>query len=245
MPCSRRGRLLRNGTKYPIRGHECLTLTYMTTGATPPPGGSQHTAKVAIAAALITATATIVGAVITARAGALPAGILPTTTAISTTTATTTVTVTSTVSVTANGPTTGVTPGPVIYLDDVDAVEGSLDKASVTWKAATFSRSLTNPLSGCSARGPIDWIIPVGVHQFDTEIGVATDAAEPNSKVTFSIYLDGQPAGSTTLGVGLHKPLDIDLKEASRLRLESIIDKSRRNNCNTEATAVWGDPHFS
>lgn len=79
---------------------------------------------------------------------------------------------------------------------------------------ANCSRSLTNPLSGCSARGPIDWVIPVGVHQFDTEIGVATDAAEPDSKVTLNINLDGQPAGYTTLAVGLHKPRAIDLKEA-------------------------------
>ena len=131
-----------------------------------------------------------------------------------------------------------------LFLDAIDPIEDELNPESITWGAETFSRSLTNPLSGCSQVGPVDWVVPFGWSQLETEIGVGIDAVEPESRVTFNIYLDGTRAVSQTLAVGEHMPIEVSVVGVSRIRFETIIDKSRRGNCNTEATAVWGDPRF-
>nr|WP_306239139.1 NPCBM/NEW2 domain-containing protein [Ornithinimicrobium cryptoxanthini] len=132
-----------------------------------------------------------------------------------------------------------------MFLDEIETVDDDLNRESVTWRDQTFSRSLTNPLSGCSEIGPVDWVIPVGYGFFDAEIGVAEDAAEPDASVTFNVYVDGDPVVSETLTVGQHQPLRVPLSEASRIRLETIIDQNRRGNCNTEATSVFGDARFT
>jgi hypothetical protein len=143
-------------------------------------------------------------------------------------------------------PPTDVTPNAAViapvYLDQLEPIEDSLYRDSVSWGSATFAHSLTNLLSGCSSVGPVAWVVPVGMSVLNTEIGVAVDANEPESRVTFSVYLDGTLASTNTLGVGEHIPLSVPLAGAQRLTVESIIDESRRWNCNTEAMAVWGDP---
>lgn len=162
-------------------------------------------------------------------------------------TITQTLTATATETVTMDQP-PGPTPNdarPAMFLDEIEPVGDDLNRESVTWRDQTFSRSLTNPLSGCSAIGPVDWVIPVGYAFFDAEIGVAEDAAEPDARVTFNVYVGGDPVVTETFTVGQHQPLRVPLGEASRIRLETIIDQSRRGNCNTEATSVFGDARFT
>jgi hypothetical protein len=146
-----------------------------------------------------------------------------------------------------NGPATTPSSEPSaaeVYLDQLDPIEDELEPMSISWGSATFSRSLTNPLSGCSAVGPVDWVVPPRVNTLETEIGVAIDAVEPESKVTFNVYIDGSRVFTRTLAVGQHEPATIPLGAGLRIRFETIIDESRRSNCNTEARAVWGDPRL-
>lgn len=67
------------------------------------------------------------------------------------------------------------------------------------------------------------------------------ESVEADSKVTFNVYLDGVLKSENTLGVGQHTPIDVPLGDSLRITFESIIDQSRRGNCNTEAYAVWGN----
>lgn len=143
-------------------------------------------------------------------------------------------------------PSSAVTTAPTItYLDSVEPIEKAFMRESVGWGAETFPHSLVDPLSGCSFVGPVDWVIPPGMRTFKSEIGVATDAVEPESRVSFTVYLDNVPAAPTrTLAVGQHEPVEVALGAASRLRLEAVIDESRRNTCSADAEAVWGDPRL-
>lgn len=193
-------------------------------------------------AVIVAALIGFAGAIIAAQIGLVPESLMPRAT----------VTVTETITAPPSTPlpidpakdkNEGPSPS-AIFLDDLSPIEGGLENQSVSWRDATFSRSLVNSLSGCSAQGPVDWVIPQGVSLFIAEIGVDTSSVEPDSKVTFSVYLDGDPTEPTTLSVGQHTSLNVPLGDHQRMRLESIIDKDRRNNCNTEALAVWGNARF-
>lgn len=142
--------------------------------------------------------------------------------------------------VSSTPPSTAPNAGTV-YLDGLDTIEDELDAESVSWGTATFARSLVNPLSGCSAVGPVEWVRPAGADSLKAEIGVAVESVEADSKVTFNVYLDGVLKSENTLGVGQHTPIDVPLGDSLRITFESIIDQSRRGNCNTEAYAVWGN----
>jgi hypothetical protein len=145
-------------------------------------------------------------------------------------------------------PSVSGTPSPVVvpvYLDQLETIEDAFYDGPVSWGAQTFPHSLQDYLSGCSSVGPVDWVIPARMSTFSTEVGVAVDSVEADSRVTFSIYLDGVNVSTATLGVGEHNPVTVPLDGAQRLRLEAIIDESRRGNCNTEAKAAWGNPVFA
>ena len=198
-----------------------------------------------VVAAVIGAAATLIAAILVAKSGNVPEALLPKPTSTVTVTATRTITASPSASNGSNPTSSSIRPGRVTYLDSLPPVEGGLDRESVTWGDRTFSRSLTNPLSGCSDKGPVDWVIPADAGTFVAEIGVETDAVEAESRVTFNVFVDGTLGGeSPTLGVGEHQPIEIPVRDKSRIRLESIIDQSRRSNCNTEAVAVWGDAAF-
>ena len=189
-----------------------------------------------VLAAVIGAGATVLVGVLLARSGDLPDVLFP---------PQPTSTVTVTVTATPEPPPTNAPGTRFEYLDSIDTVEGGLEPASITWGESTFPHSLTNPLSGCSAQGPVDWVVPSDAVLFVAEIGVTADSVEPDSRVTFNVFVDGVlQDGPQTLGVGEHTRMEVDVQDKGRIRLESVIDQSRRNNCNTEAVAVWGDAAF-
>jgi NPCBM/NEW2 domain len=195
------------------------------------------TGTATIVGALITGGLGFAGAIFTAQNGQLPDNWLPK----ETITVTATHTVTASVPEEPSEPTPKETQSASNFLADLDPVEGRLETKSVSWRGDTYPRSLVNPLSGCSQEGPVDWVIPPESKFFRAEVGVDAASVEPLSKVTFIVYLDGSPLPPKTLAVGAHAPVEVPLADHSRIRLESIIDESRRNNCNTEAIAVWGN----
>lgn len=135
-------------------------------------------------------------------------------------------------------------PARTILLDTLEPIDEYLETESVSWQENTFSHSLVNELSGCSARGPVIWEVPNGVSRFYTEIGVDTSSKERMANVSFNIYLDQSPVVSRTLPVGSHEPVSMELNGASTITLESIVDENRNLTCTGDAIAVWGDPRF-
>lgn len=198
-----------------------------------------------IRGALIQGAATIIGALIgavatlvAARSGAIPAQILPMPIQTITVMATATATVTVSPSATTPAPSPGV-----LYLSDLPAIS-YLETGSRSLGGAIFAHSLYNPLSGCSERGPGEWVVPANVTAFTVQAGVAIDAAEADSRVTFVVTAGGSEVYKKTFAVGGSEPVRVPVMPNTRMKLESIIDRSRRGNCNTEAVAVWGDAAF-
>lgn len=162
-----------------------------------------------------------------------------------TVTETSTVTETATVTMAWDGKTVITDrPKPSVYLQDLEPIEGYLSSESVTFGGETYASSLLNPMSGCSSQGPVRWEIPRDAALFQAVAGVPVDAAEGESRVTFIVRLDGSEVYNETHAVGKSQEVNIDVRGAQVLMLESIIDESRRSNCNTEADAVWGNASF-
>lgn len=201
--------------------------------------------KSRIRGALIQGAATIIGALIgavatlvAARSGAIPAQILP----MPIQTITVTATATSTATVSPSSPIPVPSPG-ALYLSDLRAIS-DLETGSSSLGGIIFAHALYNPLSGCSERGPGEWVVPANVTAFTAQVGVEIDAAEADSRVTFVVTAGGSEVYKKTFAVGDSEPVRVPLMPNTRMKLESIIDRSRRGNCNAEAVAVWGDPAF-
>lgn len=156
-----------------------------------------------------------------------------------------TVRITRTVDSTGAGGGASQPPSQAEYLDGLDPIGDSLFAESASWGFDKFAHSLVDPLSGCDEVGPVDWVIPPGESQLLAEIGVATDSQQPDARVTFNVYVDSKLVFTKTLGVSQHQPLAVDLAGGARLRLETIIDKNRQDNCGSDADAVWGNVRFA
>lgn len=129
-----------------------------------------------------------------------------------------------------------------LYLSDLPAIS-DLETGSRSLGGIIFAHALYNPLSG-SERGPGEWVVPANVTAFTAQVGVEIDAAEADSRVTFVVTAGGSEVYKKTFAVGDSEPVRVPLMPNTRMKLESIIDRSRRGNCNAEAVAVWGDPAF-
>lgn len=195
--------------------------------------------------AFIQGAATIIGALIgavatlvAARSGAIPTQILPM--PIQTITVMTTATSTVTASPSSSAPSSST---GALYLSDLPAIS-DLETGSRSLGGVVFAHSLYNSLSGCSERGPGEWVVPANVTAFTAQVGVEIDAAEEDSRVTFVVTAGGSEVYKKTFDVGDSEPIRVPVIPNTRMKLESIIDRSRRGNCNTEAVAVWGDAAF-
>lgn len=202
-------------------------------------------------ATLIQAAATLLAAVIAAAAtlvaaskGAIPPEILslPTQTATATATAKATATVTETVTAMVTSSRSERTDR-VFYVSDLSAIS-ALNDGSRTLGGKTYTHSLFNELGGCNERAPGEYVVPTETSAFIADIGVEIDAAEELSRVTFIVSSQGEELPNQTLGVGESQTVELGVTPNTRIKLEAVIDENRRDNCNTEAVAVWGGARF-
>jgi hypothetical protein len=174
-------------------------------------------------------------------------GVVPSPVAASTVTApatTVTETATATVEATPSSDPTESDQSAITYLDALDPVEDSfLVHEPATLGGVDYVHSLTNPMASCSQAGPVTWVLPSPSQRLLGEVGVDVGAAEPRARVAFLVQADGAEIFSEVLAVGEHASLDASVTEGERLTIETrfIPEGGFRGNCNTEATAVWGD----
>jgi hypothetical protein len=160
-------------------------------------------------------------------------------------------TVTATVTATA-GPASSTQPGQdtptsvagaVTYLADLQSLEHRLNSDPQDISGKTYSRALSNPLGGCSQIPPVEWNLSGDYAKFATTIGLSDDSIIRDAAVNFVVSLDGRLIADRTLEFGQAQEVALNVKQGLRLRLESkLVRGNVRNNCNSEAVAVWGDP---
>jgi hypothetical protein len=196
----------------------------------------------------ITGTVTLVATLLTIAAGARHGStavqlLVPVPTVTTTVTATPSAAPTVTQTVTA--PTVDPTPvgADVTYLGDLDPVAGDLGKDPQTVLQKPYAHALSNQMGGCSQAGPAEWALPSGVSRFKVQVGLADTSLIATAKVAFAVSVDGKVVASRTVGLKQLQPIDVPVSGALRLKLETtLVEGNVRNNCNTEAVAVWADP---
>jgi hypothetical protein len=153
------------------------------------------------------------------------------------------VTVTQTVTVTPP-PTTGPPPPTdgVTYLATLKPVEGGLSSEPRTVLKTSYAHAMANQMGGCSQSGPTEWVLPSGATRFKAQIGLDDRSLIATARVAFAVSIDGKPVATKTVGLKQVQPIDVPVSGALRLKLETtLVEGNVRNNCNTEAVAVWGD----
>jgi hypothetical protein len=200
---------------------------------------------------LITGSVTLVATVLTLAIGARQGSstihqLVPGPTITSTVTAAPTegptVTVTQTITATPTVDTSQVAGDGVTYLADLDPVEGGLQTEPRTILKKPYAHAIANQMGGCSQSGPAEWVLPSGATRFKAQVGLDDRSLIPTARVAFAVSVDGKPLISRTVGLKQVQSIDVPVNGALRLKLETtLVEGNVRNNCNTEAVAVWGD----
>lgn len=197
-----------------------------------------------LAPPLITGAVTLVATVLTLAIGARQGSttvhqLVPGPTA--TTTETVSPSPAPTVTVTVP-PTSTVVGGDATYLADLDPIEGGLSTEPRTILKQPYAHAMANEMGGCSQAGPAEWVLPSGATRFKAQVGLDDRSLIPTAVVTFAVSLDGKPVVSKTVRLKQVQSIDIPVNGALRLKLETtLVEGNVRNNCNTEAVAVWAD----
>jgi hypothetical protein len=207
--------------------------------------------KHTLAPPLITGTATLLATVLTLAIGArqgssaihqLVPGPTVTTTATVSPSQVPTVTVTQTVTATPTVDPLPVAGDGLLYLADMEPVEGGLSVQPRTILKHAYAHPLANEMGGCGQAGPAEWVLPSGATRFKAQVGLDDRSLIPTARVAFAVSVDGKPVTSKTVGLKQLQSIDVPVSGALRLKLETtLVEGNVRNNCNTEAVAVWGD----
>jgi NPCBM/NEW2 domain len=198
---------------------------------------------------IITATVAlfvgILGAVVSARHDVPGTDVLfPRPTATTTVTATATATITTTVTPSETTPTvtTATAGGASTYLADMDPVEGGLETEPRAILKKSYAHAVSNQMGGCSQARPTEWVLGTGVSRFQAWIGLDDISLISTAKIQFMVTLDGKKLVTKTLGLKQVEFIDVPVQNGLRLKLDTVlVEGNVRNNCNTEAIAVWGD----
>jgi hypothetical protein len=218
-------------------------------------GMTERSWKHTLAPPLITGSVTLLATILTLAIGArqgssaihqLVPGPTVTTTATALPSVTPTVTVTHTVTPTPTVETSPVAGSDLTYLADLKPVEGGLVAEPRTILKKAYAHAIANKMGGCSQAGATEWVLPSGATRFKAQVGLDDRSLIPTALVAFAVSLDGKPVVSKTVGLKQLQPIDVPVNGALRLKLETtLVEGNVRNNCNTEAIAVWGDAQLT
>jgi hypothetical protein len=142
--------------------------------------------------------------------------------------------------------------GSGTFLDELDPVDyggsstdGIYARETASSNGVTYTHALVGS-AGCqsTAESWVDYDLSRDYTRFTTTVGLS-DSSSAESAVSFTIYLDNEPIAEGDLRLGSSVPVDVDVTDGLRMRLEMVDPNAPNQSCgfeNIESWIVFGDP---
>lgn len=138
-----------------------------------------------------------------------------------------------------------------IQLDSLEPVEGEWDSTPGTGVAMMsgdqYLHSLSSSANVCSSSsedGFVEYNLARAYTKFRTDVGLADGSENDKLEVLLEVIADDRPVGKAKVKYGKPMPLDIDMTEVLRLRIQwQVTSTYERVGCNA-ALVTLGDPRL-
>lgn len=134
-------------------------------------------------------------------------------------------------------------------LDRLKVVDGQWDTATnnangvISLSGKQYLNSLTSYVDGCSTARPTgyaEYNLSKAYHSLTASVGLGDDAKNDSLTVELKVFADSRPVADVPVAFGKVTPLNVDLSDVLRLRVEWQVT-SKAKTCDG-ATLVLGTP---